>query len=135
MKSVAFIEANLSKVIFTYSVIDSVNFINCEWAREEKGEKRKFVYDAVNPAKDVSKWELLRQYIQLKKNFENQKDFVGTGDWSYREMECRKKLAKEPPFKIGLLRRPEPLLSGGQSQSIYPRHYYRKDWLPLPSLR
>lgn len=118
MASVAFVEANLERARFTYSVIDNVNFINCafgtklswmgdlleKWGMKLslKRYRRKIIYDDLSPVPDVSKWEVLRQYIQLKKNFENQKDFVGAGDWSYREMECRRKLADKFFYKMGM---------------------------------
>lgn len=102
MKSVAFVEANLSKTRFTYSVIDNVNFIDCNWARKPQDKGRRVLFDDLSPVDDVSKWEVLRQYIQLKKNLENQRDFVGAGDWSYREMEWREKLAQKPLYKLGM---------------------------------
>ena len=109
MKSVAFFRANLSRTRFTESIIDNVNFINCHWGHKPDKNGRKAVYDDISRADVVGKEELrrqneelLRQYIQLKKNFENQKDFVGAGDWSYREMKCRENIATKWTYRPAL---------------------------------
>jgi len=91
MKSASFIEANLSKARFTYSILKNVNFVDPIWKIAKDG--RKIIYDESVPVIDTTDEEILREYVQLKYNYEENRDYPSAGDWYYREAECRKRIA------------------------------------------
>ncbi|MFZ5981238.1 MAG: pentapeptide repeat-containing protein [Candidatus Zixiibacteriota bacterium] len=98
MKSASFIEANLSKARFTYSILKNVNFVDPLWCVAKDGRKK--IYDEVEPVKDTGDEEILREYIQLKYNYEENRDFPGASDWYYREAQARRRLTKFPILYI-----------------------------------
>ena len=108
MATAAFIEANLTKALFQYSVLDKVLYFGCEWPRRgdnptpdsKESRGRKILYDDIMSRTENGKQatassdELVRLYVQLKRNFEDSRDYMGASDWFYREMECRRRAAK-----------------------------------------
>ncbi|HUV30508.1 MAG TPA: hypothetical protein VMY05_05380 [Acidobacteriota bacterium] len=103
MLSAHLFDANLKKAWFRNSSIEAVKFHNCRWPK--KGEYKYLPEDGLSEkalVKDDS--ELLRLYVQLKKNFETNGDFIGAGDWHFREMEARRRL------KLGNSKGPKRLL-------------------------
>lgn len=96
MNSAVFINVNLKETYFLYSVIDSIRFIKTTW---ELDNKRKIIYDEIKPFEDkditLHLRDLIELYIQLKKNYEQNHNYIDAGDWHYREMELRKKEAKQ----------------------------------------
>jgi len=99
MKSARFIDANLERAIFDYSQIEDVDFINAIWPTQNN---RKILYnDTPNMSyKDIN--ALRRTYIQLKKNFEEKRDYDSASDWHFREMEAKRKslTLKWKPWKF-----------------------------------
>ncbi len=98
MDSATFIEANLLRSSFLFSIIDNVYFVAPKWP--ELG--RLLLYDEIDlrrgqPGLDHLEREEINQlcqlYIQMKANYEARRDFIGASDWHLREMECRKHLA------------------------------------------
>lgn len=94
MASAQFLHANLKVASFTNSNIETIKFHNPEWPREEG---RLILYNQIESdsrtdisADDIK--ELTRLYVQLKKNYELDRNFIDAGDWFYCEMESRRKL-------------------------------------------
>ncbi|MBI2470156.1 MAG: pentapeptide repeat-containing protein [Planctomycetes bacterium] len=96
---------DLSNVSFLHSNIDKVDFRYCKF--NEKPEKLFFVFphrrqnvlrDELDADKEIEgkskdeKYEPVRRlYLELKRNFEDKKDWNTAGDFHYGEMECRRK--------------------------------------------
>lgn len=107
MQSATFIDVNLERARFRHSTLETVGFIGCRWPRrldrakgDSSGRKgRKILYEDIlsrsckDEEQDQLLGEIVRLYIQLKRNWENRLNHVGAGDWFYREMECRRRTA------------------------------------------
>ncbi|MCK4461632.1 MAG: hypothetical protein KAW46_07490, partial [candidate division Zixibacteria bacterium] len=92
MRTATFRDANLTNALFIESVIESVHFINPVW---QPGDRRTpILYDKLTVDTDerATDEQLLRLYVQLKRNYEEQRDYSMAGKWFYREMECRRRL-------------------------------------------
>ncbi|HHT9124213.1 MAG TPA: pentapeptide repeat-containing protein [Candidatus Brocadiia bacterium] len=98
---VIFQQVNLSKCSFLHSNIDKVDFRYCEF--EKKRFRKNVLMDeldcdiAVKSATDKRKareeYEHVRRlYLELKRNFEEKKDWNKAGDFHFGEMECRRKM-------------------------------------------
>jgi len=101
MSSAQFFDANLSGALFTNSIIEAIRFHNPVWPKEQG---RLILYDQIerNSRTDISTddiKELTRLYLQLKKNYELDRNFIDAGDWFHREMECRRRLLNQDPPK------------------------------------
>lgn len=90
MKTAVFFEANLKRARFTYSVLHNVEFRN---PRFEKSNGRRKIYDEIVRVRDTDDEHIRDVYIQLKRNYEEAHNYADAGDWFYREMECRRRLA------------------------------------------
>ncbi len=88
LKSAVFINANLERARFTYSVLSKVDFINVRWPQKKN---RLIVYDELSNVDDTESGDLLYTYSQLKKNYEENRAYEQAGDWHYREMEIRRR--------------------------------------------
>jgi len=85
--------ANLRKTLFLNSSIENLKFYDCRWRREE-GYLRLYDDWLSSQKRNVKNYsELIRLYVQLKKNFESDRNYIGAGDWFYREMEARRNKA------------------------------------------
>lgn len=91
-EKILFQHANLQEAFFLYTRLEKVQFIDVEWAEREH---RKCVYDEIAPPQP---WEgeknfaLISQlYRQLKKNYEEARDYPGAGDFHYGEMEMMRR--------------------------------------------
>lgn len=125
MVSVRFFAANLQSCHFQGSSISNTEFQNCQWQRE--GGFRKLGGDrgAVN-SNESEVQELVRLYVQLKKNFESKGDHIGAGDWHYREMESRRQLVlARHKGRFGRLRRAFSLIGLYRCVSRYGESYHR----------
>jgi hypothetical protein len=93
MKSVRFDNVDLSDTSFFRSSLESVHFVGCEWPHSGGYAliKDELLF---SPSSDpYFSAELLRLYTQLKKNFEEHRNFADAGHWFYREMEARRRVA------------------------------------------
>jgi len=99
MRNAQFYRANFENAWFTRSTLATVWFNNCRWPFED-GYKllREDKVDENTSIKDPE--ALILQYTQLKKNFEDARDYIGAGDWFYREMEIRRKQAKSEAVNL-----------------------------------
>lgn len=80
---VRFQHVDLSKVRFLETRLDRVRLIDVKWAEREE---RKAIYD--EEFAEEEGYELVAQlYRQLKKNYEEERDYPGAGDFHYGEME------------------------------------------------
>lgn len=89
MRSASFMNANLERARFVYSKIDDVYFANVKW---KKKRGRLIIHDEVSRVEKHDLEDIQRVYVQLKKNYEENRDFRNAGDWHYREMEIGRKL-------------------------------------------
>ncbi len=95
---VIFQDVDLSKCSFLHSNIDKVDFRYCEF--EKKGRRKNVLLDELecddNVAQkkvDKKEYEYVRRlYLELKRNFEEKKDWNTAGDFHFGEMECRRKM-------------------------------------------
>lgn len=102
MKSGTFVNANLENARFIYSKIDNVYFANVKW-RKQNGKL--ILYDEFNRADKHDIEDVRRIYVQLKRNYEENRDYRNAGDWFYREQEIvRKNLASNRGRIIRILR-------------------------------
>ena len=87
-------DANLTNALFIDSVIESVHFINPVWQPGDRGMP--VLYDVLDVDKDerATDEQLLRLYVQLKRNGEEQRDYAMASKWFYREMECRRRIVE-----------------------------------------
>jgi uncharacterized protein YjbI with pentapeptide repeats len=90
---------DLSQCSFLHSNIDKVDFRYCKFVEEEEGRinilkderdaDKEVQRDPKNKKFREEKYEPVRQlYLELKKNFEDKKDWNRAGDFHYGEMEC-----------------------------------------------
>lgn len=105
---VIFQEVDLSHCSFLYSNIDKVYFWSCKFGEKEERllgiiphRRRNVLRDELdsdegakgNPKGAKEEYEHVRRlYLELKRNFEDKKDWNTAGDFHYGEMECRRKM-------------------------------------------
>jgi len=93
MISARLVNVGLSQCSLARSNIEKLDFINANWP---VSDGRKIIYDQLNTSNAyASRRELNRLYIQLKKNYEDKRDYDSASDWHFREMETRHKYLKE----------------------------------------
>jgi len=91
MESAEFFNANLRRVSFKHSSLERVRFYSCTWKKEGRYNiLPEDITDHASGIKDTE--EIVRLYVQLKKSYETNGDFIGASDWYYREMEARRRL-------------------------------------------
>lgn len=84
-ENVRFQHVNLPQARFLNTRLDKVQFIYVDWYDRSDGKKALYDEKFVEEEGD---YELVaRLYRQLKKNYEEQKDYPGAGDFHYGEME------------------------------------------------
>lgn len=83
---------DLRNASFAGSSIENLRFENCVWGLD-RGRK---LLTRDQLLLQYAPEELVRLYVQLKKNDESRGDYIGAGDWHYREMEARRELATMP---------------------------------------
>lgn len=96
LEEVIFQDVNLSLCVFLHSNIDRVDFRYCTFA--EKGRRKNVLRDEIECDEKVEKNEsdrkdyehVRRLYLELKRNFEEKKDWNKAGDFHFGEMECRR---------------------------------------------
>ncbi len=126
MKTAIFFEANLKRARFTYSVLHNVEFRN---PRFEESSGRKQIYDEIVRVDDTDEEHIRDVYIQLKRNFEEAHNYADAGDWFYREMECRRRLAEANRSKHPWLGLPSVILYRlYKFVSEYGENYARPFW-------
>ena len=109
-EEVRFQDVDLSHCSFLHSNIDKVDFRYCKFGQKDEKllhfiphHRQNVLKDEVdvdeeikkNPTdkKPEEKYEPVRRlYLELKKNFEDKKDWDKAGDFHYGEMECRRKM-------------------------------------------
>lgn len=95
MKSAKFDRVDLRNAVFENSGIGDVDFVNCEWSEQRNRWILKGILKPVDQTKSNSGYTLAsiqearRIYVDLKRNYDDRRDFLASGDWFYREMECR----------------------------------------------
>lgn len=87
-EKVRFQDVDLSRASFLETHIDKVQFIDVEW---DKREGKKSLYDE-REAKEEDYQLVAQLYRQLKKNYEDARDYPGAGDFHYGEMEMTRKM-------------------------------------------
>lgn len=105
-----FKDADLSKCSFLHSNIDKVDFRYCPFCTESRkplyifpSRKQNVLKDELDYDDEVEKnskdnnvrekyEDVRRLYLELKRNFEERKDWNTAGDFHYGEMECRRKM-------------------------------------------
>lgn len=93
---VVFQDVDLSRCSFLHSNIDKVDFRYCTFAK--KGYRQNVLWDELDcdvARKKVDRKEyepVRRLYLELKRNFEDKKDWNTAGDFHFGEMECRRKM-------------------------------------------
>lgn len=91
-EKVIFQQASLKQARFLETRLDKIQFVDVEWDKRKDG--RRCLYDEREAKED--EYELVAQlYRQLKKNYEDQKDYPGAGDFHYGEMEMTLKKCKQ----------------------------------------
>ena len=107
---VIFQRVDLSKASFLNTRLDKVRFIDVKWAERDK---RRSLFDE-EFVKENKNYELVAQlYRQLKKNYEELRDYPGAGDFHYGEMEMTLKMHQEKKEWFSwLLTRAYKFLSG-----------------------
>jgi len=87
-EKVRFQTISLKKASFLNTRLDRVRFVDVNW---DERDKRRALYDE-RAAKNEGDYELVAQlYRQLKKNYEEERDYPGAGDFYYGEMEMMMK--------------------------------------------
>jgi uncharacterized protein YjbI with pentapeptide repeats len=97
-----FIEMDLSKYRFTDTDLRSVRFRGVRWPQVSWGlGKRNAVFDETDLGNEAfASWaEIEDLYRQLKRNYEDQRDYERAGDFHYGEKEMRR---QNPETSLGL---------------------------------
>lgn len=90
MSNARFLDVNLSKAFFAHSSLRKVSFDNCTWGKSQEVKYLHYdIFSESGTPRVGSRDDLTRLYVQLKNNYESVGDFVGAGDWYFREMEAR----------------------------------------------
>ena len=112
-EKVRFQHVNLGQARFLETPLDKVQFIDVDW---DERAGRRCVYDEIAHEEEGVKknYALIAQlYRQLKKNYEEQRDYPGAGDFHYGEMEMtRRQQWKESKYFSWFLTWAYKLLSG-----------------------
>ncbi|MCH7921633.1 MAG: pentapeptide repeat-containing protein [Nitrospinae bacterium] len=126
---VRFQHANLSQARFLNTRLDKIQFIDVDW---HEREGRKALYDEEFAEEG---YELVAQlYRQLKKNYEEQRDYPGAGDFHYGEMEMTlKQQWKDGKFLSWLLTRAYKFLSGYGEEPLWAIYILFWIWV-LPAI-
>ena len=90
MRTATFRNANLKNVLLADSVLETVHFINPVWRFGDRHTP--ILYDEIDTNEQATDELLLRLLVQLKRNYEEQRDYSMAGKWFFREMECRRRL-------------------------------------------
>jgi uncharacterized protein YjbI with pentapeptide repeats len=110
-EDVTFYKTNLAQALFHNCDVSQVNFSSVKWRRRQGSGKRmvfeeevdlQAAYDLapVKDSPDERDYELIAElYQQLKKNYDERKDYWTAGDFHYGEMEM-KRLASRRKNKI-----------------------------------
>jgi uncharacterized protein YjbI with pentapeptide repeats len=85
------ITANLSKTLFHCAFIDNVNFNGCKWPKKYIIHEEQYMnkHDI-----NLSYSDIETIYRNLKKNMQNSGNYTDAGEFYYREMEMKRKGAK-----------------------------------------
>ncbi|MCH7922668.1 MAG: hypothetical protein IH975_06520 [Nitrospinae bacterium] len=84
-KEVRFQTVNLSQARFLHTPLEKVQFFDVEWNKKIRPGRRALYEEEVAREEE---WELVRQlYLQLKKNYEEARDYPTAGEFHYGEME------------------------------------------------
>lgn len=101
-KLVAFYKTYLGRALFHNSDVTKISFSSVEWPRRYAAQKRMVFDESVDPklapdltakkeSKDERDYELIAElYHQLKKNYDDRKDYSTAGDFHYGEMEMNR---------------------------------------------
>ena len=112
-EEVRFQHVNLCRARFLDTPVHKVQFTDVEWAERDN---RRCVYDEVGPRllSEEKSYSLIAQlYRQLKKNYEEQRDYPGAGGFHYGEMEMTLRMHQErKEWFSWLLTRAYKFLSG-----------------------
>ena len=106
-KQAVFQDTDLRKCSFLHSSIDKVDFRYCEFNKDKPDplfgirlldriiphSRQNVLKDEIDADQGEKKYEPVRRlYLELKKNFEDKRDWNTAGDFHYGEMECRRKM-------------------------------------------
>lgn len=96
--NVAFLGCNVAYLNFIDSDISETKFVSCDWRGATSGSDycKLGIHDRIVRewnAKGIAK--LMSVYTQLKRAYADARDFRQAGDFHFREMELRRKLARE----------------------------------------
>ena len=92
MLSARFIRVDLQRAHFKDSEIETVSFVNVIWPTKDG---RKILFDEYEYHDSSQFRELETLYTQLKRNYEDHRNYPAASDWHYREMEARRKSIKQ----------------------------------------
>jgi hypothetical protein len=92
--SVIFFRVDLGRTLFRQCAVSRITFSQVEWPRRSNGKKMVFEESLVSSSAEVNDsrnerdWLLVGElYQQLKRNYDNRKDYWTAGDFHYGEME------------------------------------------------
>ncbi len=92
---ILFAQNDFQKVLFRYTDLSLIKFENVKWPKKSKREgRRRYLADEVdikNKSYRTHYEDVRILYLQLKRNFEERKNFLEAGDFYYGEMECYRK--------------------------------------------
>ena len=110
-QNVRFQTVNLSQARFLNTRLDKIQFIDVDW---QERDGRKCVYDEIAEEPKEKNYALIaRLYRQLKRNYEEERDYPGAGDFHYGEMEMTLRMHQEKKEWFSwLLTRAYKFLSG-----------------------
>lgn len=133
-EEVRFQHVNLCRARFLDTPVHKVQFTDVEWAERDN---RRCVYDEVGPRllSEEKSYSLIAQlYRQLKKNYEEARDYPGAGDFHYGEMEMTlKQQWKDGKFLSWLLTRAYKFLSGYGEEPLWAIYILFWIWV-LPAI-
>jgi len=96
MKSATFLNANFTRTRMMLSSLESARFICPRWPVKGWWKKRIYVFDEDKLSPGTGLIEVANTYVQLKKNYDENRKYAESGHWFYREMDCRKRLLAPP---------------------------------------
>ncbi|MCP4364350.1 MAG: pentapeptide repeat-containing protein [Planctomycetes bacterium] len=98
---IRFEDVDLSNCSFLHANIDKVDFRYCDFGQKREKLLSMITHNRQNILKDERDHDdarnkdyepVRRLYLELKRNFEDNKDWNTAGDFHYGEMECRRKM-------------------------------------------
>lgn len=126
MLSARFLRVNLQKADFLDSDIETVSFKNVIWPTKDG---HKIICDEFRVSSGAQLRELETIYTQLKRNYEDHRNYPAASDWHYREMEARRRRIGENNkylaaidiriTAIAQILRQKPFITRCASKSIY----------------